>query len=129
MAPKDYHLICTTMSCSACENAIESAIKDLPNVTAVKADAKTGTVVVTAASCNSCEDCKCCKCDPCKCLVCRCCRCGVDKYMATIEKAGHKATYPGSSSATFGTLKFDLPVVLALEAACLAVGYMIGKKK
>lgn len=97
--PKEYHLTCSTMSCVACEKAIEKCLMEIPKVEKVKADSKLNSIIVTTSSCNSCEECVCCKCSPCTCDPCRCCSCGVDAYIRALESIGYAATYPASDTA------------------------------
>jgi copper chaperone CopZ len=134
--PKQYHLLCDTMSCDACEAAVVATLSSIPNVSKVEASRAQGTIVVSTNSCNSCVDCQCCQCDPCSCEVCRCCACGVDKYLAALEDIDHHATYPTtkksdtpSESRRASLWKFpqniDISIALALGVACFAIGSML----
>jgi copper chaperone CopZ len=134
--PRQYHLLCDTMSCDACEEAVVATLSGIPNVIKVEASREKGTIVVSTNSCNSCIDCQCCKCEPGSCEVCRCCGCGVDKYLAALEDIDHHATYPmkkkpsiklGEKRLSFCKFpeKFDLTLALAFGIACFAVGVML----
>ena len=140
-AKNEYVLLVDSMTCENCEEAIEKALSELPNVAMVKADRVTGTVTITTAKgCSSCgSSCQCCQCSPCTCDVCRCCSCGVDQYLKVLDEIDHRATYPqprknkGVSSKIREGIK-AIPQVngglaLAFGVACFAVGFMMPTKK
>jgi cation transport ATPase len=138
MAPKEYSLECSTMSCGACETAIEEALMKLQKVTSVKANRTIGTVVIQTSGCSSCTDCHCCNCSPCTCKVCRCCSCGVGAFIKAISEVGHTATYPKTTRIEESKKRFassytnapasltqqDILSTLLLGVACFVAGYL-----
>jgi len=139
-----YVLLCDSMTCLSCEEAIEKSLKELPNIEAVKANRASGTITVTKAKgCASCAgSCSCCNCSPCSCETCRCCSCGVDELLKVLEDIDHHATYPQIKTSPSAKIKrisdkinggikslpqVNVALAVAFGVGCFAVGYMAKK--